>query len=169
MTRPSVLFDRDGVLNVEFGYVHSPDMLMWTRDAPEAVAWLNRRQITVAVITNQGGIAHGLYTVYDVRRLHLWMQKELMRQSAHIDVFYFCPHHPLGTVDPFVKHCPCRKPSDGMLQRAAADCRIDRQRCLFIGDKPTDMAAARQFGIRGHLFTGGSLCQFLQRVVPDTW
>ncbi len=169
MKHPAVLLDRDGVLNVEFGYVHSPDMLIWTRDAPEAIAWLNRRRIIVAVVTNQGGIAHGLYNVSDVRRLHHWMQCSLAQHQAHIDAFYFCPHHPLGSVHPFVRDCPSRKPADGMLQKAECNFSIDRQRCLLVGDKPSDMAAARHFGIRGHLFTGGSLHQFLQRTVPDEW
>ena len=147
--KPAAFLDRDGVLNADRGYAHLPEHLEWIAGVAEAVRLLNDAGYMTIVVTNQSGVARGLYDEASVKRLHLHMQKELGRQGARIDAFYYCPHHPDGTVTAYAFACRCRKPGIGMLEQAAEDFRIDKGRSFLIGDKDTDMQAARAFGIAG--------------------
>ena len=150
--RPTAFLDRDGVLNVDHGYAHRPDQLEWVAGAPEAVRLLNEAGYLVIVVTNQSGVARGLYNEVAVRELHIHMQDILNAQGARIDAFYYCPHHPEGTVKEFAVQCSCRKPGTGMLEQAALEWPIDRSRSFLIGDRDADMAAAAAFQIRGVKF-----------------
>ena len=151
-TRPAAFLDRDGVLNVDRGYTHRPEQLEWIAGAPDVTRRLNHAGYYVFVVTNQAGIARGYYDEAAVHRFHDAMQDRLMERGAHIDAFYHCPHHPEGTVRDLAIRCGCRKPNPGMLESAAAEWFIDRQRSFLIGDKDDDVAAARAFGIRGLKF-----------------
>ena len=150
--RPAAFLDRDGVLNVDHGYAYRIDQLEWIAGAPEAVRLLNEAGYIVIVVTNQSGVARGYYDEDAVKRFHAHMQDSLLAQGAHIDAFYYCPHHPEGTVKQFAVQCGCRKPSPGMLEQAARDWPIDLTRSFLIGDKDDDMAAATAFNIRGIKF-----------------
>jgi D-glycero-D-manno-heptose 1,7-bisphosphate phosphatase len=150
--KPVAFLDRDGVLNVDHGYVHRPERLEWVAGAPEAVRLLNEAGIPVIVITNQSGVARGYFGETDVRQFHAHVQEQLRARGAHVDAFYYCPHHPQGTVAEFAIACDCRKPKPGMLERAARDFAIDRKRSFLIGDKDDDVAAAAAFGVRGIKF-----------------
>ncbi|HEX5507477.1 MAG TPA: HAD family hydrolase [Pseudolabrys sp.] len=150
--RPAAFLDRDGVLNVDRGWTHHPDQLEWVAGAHEAVRLLNDAGYYVFVVTNQSGIARGFYDEAAVRSLHAHMQSELRARGAHIDAFYFCPHHPEGNVKEFAIACLCRKPGVGMLEQAAREWRVDRARSFLIGDRDDDIAAARAFNIRGVKF-----------------
>jgi D-glycero-D-manno-heptose 1,7-bisphosphate phosphatase len=150
--RPAAFLDRDGVLNVDHGYTHRPDQLEWIPGAPEAVRMLNEAGYYVIVITNQSGVARGYYKEAAVHQFHGHMQDALRTQGAHIDAFYYCPHHPEGTVKELAVRCRCRKPSPGMLEQAAREWPIDLDRSFLIGDKDDDMAAAAAFHIRGIKF-----------------
>ncbi|MBI3705300.1 MAG: HAD family hydrolase [Rhizobiales bacterium] len=149
---PAAFFDRDGVLNVDHGYAYRPDQFEWIAGAPEAVRLLNKAGYLVFVVTNQSGIARGLYDEASMHQFHAQMQDSLRMQGAHIDAFYFCPHHPEGTVKELTVRCRCRKPEPGMLERAAREWSIDLGRSFLIGDKDADMAAAAAFKIRGIKF-----------------
>jgi len=151
-SRPAAFLDRDGVLNVDRGYVYRPEDLQWIDGAAAAIRLLNEAGYHVIVITNQSGIARGLYTESDMHRLHDYMRGELARQGARIDAIYYCPHHPEGTVARYTMTCRCRKPGTGMLEQAAAEFAIDLGRSFFIGDKDADMQAAAAFNIRGIRF-----------------
>jgi D-glycero-D-manno-heptose 1,7-bisphosphate phosphatase len=149
---PTAFLDRDGVLNVDRGYVHRAEQLEWVNGAAEAVRLLNEAGFRVVVVTNQSGIARGLYDEDTLRRLHTHMQEMLAQQGARIDAFYYCPHHPQGSVARFAIACECRKPKTGMLEQAARDHPVDRGHSFLIGDKDDDVAAAAAFGIRGIKF-----------------
>lgn len=153
--KPAAFLDRDGVLNADRGYAHLPEHIEWIAEAAEAVRLLNDAGYIAIVVTNQSGVARGLYDETAVKRLHVHMQNELERQGARIDAFYYCPHHPEGTVTAYAFACRCRKPGIGMLEQAAEDFRIDKDRSFLIGDKDTDMQAARAFGIAGIRFDAG--------------
>ena len=159
--------DRDGVLNVDHGYVHRPERLEWVAGAPQAVRLLNEAGIPVIVITNQSGVARGYFGEDEVRQFHAHMQDELRSGGAHIDAFYYCPHHPQGTVAQFAVACDCRKPKPGMLEQAARDFAIDRARSFLIGDKDDDVAAAKAFGVRGIKFDAKtqSLVEVVRRAI----
>ncbi len=150
--RPAAFLDRDGVLNVDHGYVYRPEQLEWIEGAPEAVRILNEAGYYVFVITNQSGIARGLYNESDLKAFHAHMQESLASHGAHIDAFYYCPHHPDGTVKAFSLHCRCRKPGTGMLEQAANEWSIDIGRSFLIGDRDDDVSAAAAFNIFGIKF-----------------
>ncbi|MFN3659322.1 MAG: D-glycero-alpha-D-manno-heptose-1,7-bisphosphate 7-phosphatase [Pseudolabrys sp.] len=150
--RPAAFLDRDGVLNVDHGYTFRPEDLEWIATAPQAVRLLNEAGYYVIVVTNQSGVARGLYDEAAVDRFHAHMQERLKEHGAHIDAFYYCPHHPEGVVEALAKRCLCRKPESGLLEQAARDWPIDRTRSFLIGDKDHDVAAAKAFGIAGIKF-----------------
>jgi D-glycero-D-manno-heptose 1,7-bisphosphate phosphatase len=163
--RPAAFLDRDGVLNVDHGYAYRPDQLEWIAGAPQAVRLLNEAGYLVIVVTNQSGIARGLYDEAAMHQFHNHMQDVLRAEGAHIDAFYYCPHHPEGTVKELAVHCNCRKPGIGMLEQAARDWPIDLGRSFLIGDKDIDLAAAAAFNIRGVKFIAGvdSLLDLVRR------
>ena len=156
-TRPAAFLDRDGVINHDRGYTHRTEDLSFVDGAAAAVRTLNRAGYYVFVITNQAGVARGFYDEATVRRFHAHMQHLLIADGAHVDAFYYCPHHPAGAVAAYARACDCRKPAAGMLARAAQDWPIDRARSFVIGDQPHDLDAGRAFGIRGYRFDGGDL------------
>jgi D,D-heptose 1,7-bisphosphate phosphatase len=168
LRRPAVFLDRDGVLNHDDNYVHRPEQVRWVEGAIDAVRWLNDAGYYVFVVTNQAGVARGLYGEEDVRLLHGWMQDELRRAGAHVDGFEYCPYHPQGTVDAYRRASEFRKPGPGMILKLKKDWGIDEAGSLLIGDRDTDLQAAAAAGIPGHLFSGGSLLEFVRKILPAT-
>jgi len=149
--RRAVFFDRDGVLNVDFGYVHDPARLVWRPTAVAAVKWLNEQEILVFVVTNQSGVARGLFGEDAVRSFHAHMQLDLARAGAHVDDFRYCPHHPQGVVLAFRRACECRKPKGGMIRDLIRDYALDPKNCRLFGDKPSDLEAAAAAGVAATL------------------
>lgn len=152
IARPAAFLDRDGVLNVDHGYVYKPEQLEWVAGAPRAVRLLNEAGYLVCVVTNQSGVARGYYDEAAVKTFHAHMQSRLADAGAHIDAFYYCPHHPDGAVEALALRCRCRKPGTGMFEQAARDWPIDIAGSFMIGDKDDDMTAAAAFNIRGVKF-----------------
>lgn len=159
--RPAVFFDRDGVINVDHGYVHRPSQFEWVDGAVAAIRLCNDLGYFVFVVSNQAGVARGIYSEQDVRDLHRWVDEQLAVHGAHVDAFEFCPHHPDGDVEGYRRTCRRRKPAPGMIQDLLARWPVDRARSLMVGDKDIDMAAANAAGIRGHRFQGGNLLEFM--------
>lgn len=156
--RQAIFFDRDGVLNEEVGYLWEVERFKWIDGAREAVKLCNERGLLAVVVTNQSGIARGLYTTREVDALHAFMQRELSKIGAHIDAFYYCPHHPEGVVEEFSIVCDCRKPKPGMILRACTELDINPAQSILFGDSKRDIEAAEAAGLRdGILFTGGNL------------
>jgi len=154
--RPAAFLDRDGVLNVDRGYAYRPEQLEWIEGAPESVRLLNEAGYYVFVITNQSGVARGYYDEAAVKAFHAHMQGEHKQQRAHIDAFYYCPHHPEGIVRPLAVVCSCRKPGIGMLEQAVREWPVDIGRSFLIGDKDDDVAAAAAFSIRAIKFNSAN-------------
>jgi D-glycero-D-manno-heptose 1,7-bisphosphate phosphatase len=150
--KPAAFLDRDGVLNFDRGYTHRPDDLVMIPGAAAAVRLLNEAGYYVFVVTNQGGVARGLYSEAAIDQVHRHMQEILMKEGAHIDAFYYCPHHPEGTVKEFANVCSCRKPEPGMLEQAASEWPVERARSFLIGDRDHDLTAASAFHIHGIKF-----------------
>ncbi len=162
----AIFFDRDGVLNEEVGYLWQIEKFAWIDGARDAIKFCNERGLLVVVVTNQGGIARGLYTAADVDALHNFMQKSLAQVGAHIDAFYFCPHHPEGVVPEFSIICDCRKPKPGLILRACAELDIDPARSILIGDAQRDIDSALAAGLRDAIFfTGGNLFETVKAEV----
>ena len=140
----TVFLDRDGVLNrklPEGRYVTSWSEFQPLPGVAQAIARLNRAGLRVIVVSNQRGIAVGLYTADDVRQIHSALQRWLQPQGAHIDAFYFCPHDE--------QQCNCRKPLPGLFHQARAEFPdIDAASSIMIGDSLSDIQFGHRLGMR---------------------
>lgn len=160
--RPALFLDRDGVLNIDQGFVCKVDDFQWVDGALDCIKAFNARDWLVFVVTNQSGIAFGHYTAADMDAVHEAMLRDVRLAGASIDHIYHCPYHPDGTVPHYRKDSFARKPNPGMILQAMADYRVRREYSFLIGDKPTDIAAAKAAEIGGFLFTGGNLADFAE-------
>ena len=147
----AAFLDRDGVICKEKHHLYKPKDFEFIEGAPEAIEELRQQGYLIFVITNQAGVAKGLYTENDVNILHSLMLKKL-ESITHIDGIYYCPYHESGTVNEYIKFSPDRKPGDGMIQKAVEDMRkkgidIDLKNSLLVGDKLSDIMAGKKAGI----------------------
>lgn len=166
--RGAVLFDRDGVLNVDTGYLHDPAEFRWIDGAPEALTAVHEVGLLAIVVTNQSGVARGLYGEAEVHALHAFMNDNLRERGlAPVDAYYHCPFHAEGTVAAYIHpDHPDRKPNPGMILRALHDHGLDPRHCLLVGDQASDVEAAQRAGLSGLRFIGGRLDQFLLPHLP---
>ena len=145
-SRPGVLLDRDGTIIVDHGYVGSVDRVEFIAGAPEAIAGFNRAGIPVAVVTNQAGVARGLYGIDDVARVHQYIAERLAEHGAHVDLFLYCPYHPAGVVEAFARASEDRKPRPGMAKAAATVLNLDLTASWIVGDREEDVGLAEAVG-----------------------
>lgn len=164
----AAFLDRDGVLNVDRGFVHKPQDFEWIPGAQAAIRKLNNAGYLTVVVTNQSGIARGYYTETQFRALHRWMNVRLQETGAHIDAVYFCPHLPDADKPRYRSECNCRKPKPGMLLRAIRELDIDPAQSFLIGDRASDCTAARAAGVAAHLFSGSDLLHSVNQILSDT-
>ena len=161
------LLDRDGVLNADKEYLHKPEDVEWISGSRESIAWLNRQGFQVVVVTNQSGVARGYFTEEAVRKLHAWMDAEVKKSGGKIAAFYYCPHLPGASVTQYDMECECRKPKPGMVLKALKDFGVLPCNAFLVGDRPRDIEAAEAAGVKGYLYTGGSLLEFIKSIVHD--
>ncbi|MBR2179788.1 MAG: HAD family hydrolase [Selenomonadaceae bacterium] len=161
----AIFFDRDGTLNVEVGYLHEFEKFKWIEGAIEAVKFCNDNDYLAIVVTNQSGVARGYYTEADIIELHQNMNEELKSHGAHIDDFFYCPHHTEGVVAEYSIDCECRKPKPGLVETACKKYDIDKSKSLMIGDKTRDVECAINAGVRGVLFNEDNLLSVLKRAL----
>ena len=148
MTGQAAAFiDRDGVLNADHGYVFRVQDFEWLPGAVDALALLQREGFALVVVTNQSGVARGLYTLADVDHLHAHLRADLAAQGVELAGIYACPHHPDGTVLEYRLHCACRKPMPGMIEQAAREHGLDLAASCLFGDKASDIEAGRRAGV----------------------
>lgn len=150
--KPALLLDRDGVLNVDHGYVHRPEQFEWVSGAIAAIKKANDAGALVIVVTNQAGIARGYYDDAQFNALMQWVNRQLAEHGAHLDAWYYCPHHPTQGDTELTRQCDCRKPAPGLVLRALREWEFDPAAAVLIGDKPGDSDAAAAAGLRGRLF-----------------
>ena len=142
----AAFFDRDGTINVDVNYLYKPEDLVFIKGMPEFIHKWNQWGYKVIVVTNQAGIARGMYSEENMRALHRHMNERLKDWGAHIDAFYYCPHHP-----DFTGPCSCRKPAPGMIEKAIREFDLDPAQCILFGDKPWDIEAAQRCNMQGVL------------------
>jgi len=163
LRRPAVFFDRDGVLNHDTGYIFEAGKLKWIDVAREAIKAVNDAGYFAFVVSNQSGVARGLYQESDVQALHRWMADEMAIVGAHIDAFEYCPDHPEGTIERYRRESDRRKPAPGMITDLLSRFPVNVDDSILIGDKASDLEAARAAGLQGYLFSGGNLEAFVKQ------
>ena len=151
----AVFLDRDGTLIEEVGYLDRKErveLYPWTIDAVRA---LNRSGFRVVLVSNQSGVARGFFTEAVVAEVHRHIAALLEAGGARVDAYYYCPHHADGKVERYAVACECRKPSRGMVDRAARDLGVDPSQSFVVGDRWLDVELARAVGARGVLVRTG--------------
>ncbi|NRD73686.1 D-glycero-beta-D-manno-heptose 1,7-bisphosphate 7-phosphatase [Shewanella sp. VB17] len=142
-----VFLDRDGVINIDHGYVHMIDDFEYVEGVFDACRSLKEMGFTLVVVTNQSGIARGMYTEEQFHTLTEWMDWNFIDQGVELDGIYFCPHHATKGVGEYKQDCDCRKPKPGMMISAAEFLQLDLSQSVMVGDKRDDMLAAKAAGI----------------------
>ncbi|WP_420745517.1 D-glycero-beta-D-manno-heptose 1,7-bisphosphate 7-phosphatase [Photobacterium damselae] len=142
MAKPAVFIDRDGVINVDHGYVHTTDDFEYVEGVFAACKKLKEMGYLLVLVTNQSGIARGMFTEDEFLSLTEWMDWNFVDNGVEFDGIYYCPHHPEGQGD-YRQECDCRKPKPGMLISARDYLKIDMTQSVMIGDKADDMTAAK--------------------------
>ena len=147
MTDAAVFLDRDGVINVDSGYVGDWDSFVFLPGVIDAMRILCDAGYALVIVTNQSGIGRGYYSEEDFNRLTERMRDELSGHGVGVAGVYFCPHLPEATLPQYRKTCDCRKPKPGLIHRAMEELDIDLTRSAMVGDKDSDMQAALAVGI----------------------
>ena len=149
--RKALFLDRDGVININHGYVHTPGQTDWVPGIFELVAAAHAHGFLPIVVTNQAGIGRGLYAEAAFLDYTTWMHAQFAARGTPLLATYWCPHHPEAGIGDYRVDCDCRKPRPGMLLEAIARFDIDPARSLMIGDKQGDLDAAAAAGVAARL------------------
>lgn len=152
----AIFLDRDGTINIEKNYLYKIKDFEFIHGMPDAIARWNQLGFLVIVVTNQAGVARGYYSENDVDILHRYINEQLSEYNAHIDKFYYCPHHPTEGVGKYKKDCNCRKPKTGLIEKAIKENDIDLSKSYLFGDKESDLEAGNKLSIKSFLVDGVS-------------
>lgn len=153
--KPVIFLDRDGVLIKNPGLTWREDQMELADGIAEEIALCNTANIPVIVITNQPVVARGLIRESGVKALHSILRKWLHKKGAHVDAFYFCPHHPEATLPEYRSQCACRKPEIGLFAKASEDFSVDFAKSFMIGDMTQDILAGKNAGTKTILIEAG--------------
>ncbi len=153
--KPAVFLDRDGTLIEDVGYLDSLSRVAFYPWTVDAIRMLNRAGLPVVVVTNQSGVARGMFDVALVGETHRAIDARLAAGGARVDAYYYCPHHPDGPVAAYARSCDCRKPGRGMIDQATADLGLDPAQSFVVGDTWTDVQLGRTVGARSILVRTG--------------
>lgn len=162
-----VFLDRDGTINVDYGYVFRKEQLTFCANSIEGLKMLLSNGFKLIVITNQSAVARGYCTYKDVVEFHNYMNDVLKELGVIIERFFFCPHLPHGKVEEYSCECSCRKPGSGLIKEAISMYNIDIANSFIIGDKISDILAGVELGIRGILLSND--CTKYDYVVEDLY
>jgi len=164
MMVPGLFLDRDGTINEEVDFLSSPHHVRILPHAAEAIREANALGFKVIVVSNQSGVARGIFTEKELAEVNAKVLELLERDGAHIDALYYCPNHPDGTVAPYNIDSDCRKPKTGMLMRGVKEFNIDLSRSFMVGDRATDIQAGNNAGATSILVLTGYGKEQLNRI-----
>jgi len=151
----AVFLDRDGTIIEEVGYLDRPERVEFFPWTIDAIRVLNRAGLAVVLVSNQSGVARGFFNEGVVDAVHKRMADLLAEGGAHIDAYYYCPHHPDGKVPQYTQKCDCRKPGRALVDRAAQEFGIDPTKSFVVGDRWLDVALGRAVGAQSVLVRTG--------------
>ncbi|MEW6997970.1 D-glycero-beta-D-manno-heptose 1,7-bisphosphate 7-phosphatase [Colwelliaceae bacterium BS250] len=151
----ALFLDRDGIINIDHGYVYKSEQFQFVDGIFEVCLHAQTLGYQLIVITNQSGIARGMYSEDDFLQLSKWMKQQFIKEGVVITDVYFCPHHPTKGKGSYKTECDCRKPEPGMILKAAEKHHIDLKQSIFIGDKVSDIKAAENAGIHNRILVDG--------------
>lgn len=161
--KPAVFLDRDGVLSVEKSYVCTLDDLEIYPYVKECVRKIKEKGYYAIVITNQSGVARGLFSEVVLQEMNTYLIKEI-----GVDAVYYCPHHPEGKIEKYRKECNCRKPKTRMIEKACQEFQIDKKKSYMVGDRASDILLGQNAGLTTVLVESGYGTKRLeQEVTPD--
>ena len=161
--KPAIFLDRDGVLTIEKGYICSVKHLEIFPYAAECIKEIKRKGYIAIVITNQSGVARGLFTEIELIKMN-----QYLIEHTGVDAVYYCPHHESGIVKQYTISCTCRKPQIGMLEEACRDFTIDLKNSYFVGDRASDIETGIHAGIHTVLLESGYGSNNLEKQIkPD--
>lgn len=169
LVKPAVFFDRDGVLNRDLGYTHKPEDLVFTEGAEAAVKRINDAGYYVFVVTNQSGVARGFYDESAVLTFNSEMQRLLRSRGAHVDDWRYCPYMLGAPLKHYDRAHPWRKPEPGMITDLIKNWPVSVERSFLVGDKESDIEAAKRAGIKGFRYQGGDLDQHVRAILAAQW
>ncbi len=161
LRRRALFLDRDGVLNVDHGWVGTRERWEWVPGALDAIRCATDRGWHVFVVTNQSGVARGRYGEADVLALHAWAAEQARSAGGTVDDFRYCPYHPEASLPEYRAVSEWRKPAPGMILDLLRAWEVDPARAILVGDQMSDLAAAKAAGVPAHLFEGGDLARFV--------
>lgn len=155
MLHKAVFLDRDGVINVDKGFICSPQEITFIDGIFNFCRRAYEQGYYLIVVTNQSGIGRGLFSENDFHTLMEWIEARFEKEDCPLTAYYMCPHHPEAGVGPYKTVCECRKPKPGMILQAAREWEVDIGQSILIGDKPRDIEAGEAAGVRAaYLFSG---------------
>jgi len=158
--KKALFLDRDGVINVDYGYVHLKENFTFNPGIFELVQRACELDYLVIIVTNQAGIGRGYYSEDSFLQLMEWVEEQFSQKSGRIHKTYFCPYHPEHGVGDYLKDSRFRKPNPGMLLEAAREFSINMARSLMIGDNPSDMQAGFAAGVGSLVCYGFDFTQY---------
>lgn len=147
LSKPAVFLDRDGVINVDHGYVHDEHDFEYIDGVFEAAKAFKAMGYLLVLVTNQSGIARGMFSEDRFLSLTQWMDWNFVDNGVELDGIYYCPHHAEHGIGEYKQDCDCRKPKPGMFISARDFLKIDMEKSVMIGDKAEDMMAAEAAGV----------------------
>ena len=162
---PAVFLDRDNTLTIDEGNTFKIEKFQWVRGAQLALSAFKKQGIPVFIVTNQGGIGRGIFTLDDMRLFHQHLRKMAQLVGGEIKDIAYCPHHPLAVTKALKTPCRCRKPEPGLFFDLARKWRLDLCQSVMIGDRCSDVAAGQRAGCHSYLFDGHDLNQLAQQII----
>lgn len=163
--RPAVFLDRDGTINVDKGYLYKIEDFEYLDGAIQGLKFFQEKGYILVIITNQSGIARGLYKEEDFSDLNEWMIEDLRQKGIHISGVYYCPHHPFALVKKYRRQCDCRKPGCALFWKAQKELRIDMEHSIAVGDKERDLCICAETDVQGYLLGKRTLLDIAKKVM----
>jgi len=152
--RPALFLDRDGVINLDHGYLYRPDQVVFVEGIFDLCRHAHGLGYRIVVVTNQSGIGRGYFSESDFQALTTWMKGVFADQGCPITRVYFCPYHPTAGIGPYCRDSDWRKPAPGMILAAAQELNLDLVNSVLVGDRPRDIAAGHAAGVGCTLLYG---------------